>query len=130
MNKSDRSITLVMRKGHDLARINREVEPGDKHFTWVRHAAYRMVLGGYKAVDAMRTTVQYPAWLSGRALELFRGSIVITSRDVEGLFGISQRTARNILSTWVRSGFVVIADPAKKTRSYRLSPEYEEFGPS
>ena len=62
-----------------------------------------------------------------RALELFRRSIVITSRDVEGLFGISQRTARNILSSWVRSGFVVVTDPAKKTRRYRLSPEYEDF---
>ena len=65
-----------------------------------------------------------------RALELFRRSIVITSRDVEALFGVSQRTARNILSSWVRGGFVVVADPARKTRSYRLSPEYEGLGPS
>ena len=64
-----------------------------------------------------------------RALELFRRSVVITSRDVEGLFGVSQRTARNILSSWVRGGFVLVVDPARKSRSYRLSPEYEGLGP-
>jgi len=59
-----------------------------------------------------------------KALELFRGSEVITSRDVETLFGISQRAARNILAAWVEMGFVVVADPAKKTRRYGLSQEY------
>jgi len=65
-----------------------------------------------------------------RALELFRRSVVITSRDVEGLFGVSQRTARNILSSWVSGGFVLVVDPARKSRSYRLSPEYEGLSPS
>jgi Fic family protein len=65
-----------------------------------------------------------------RALELFRRSVVITSRDVEGLFGVSQRTARNILSSWVSDGFVLVVDPARKSRSYRLSPDYEGPGPS
>lgn len=65
-----------------------------------------------------------------RALELFRRSAVITSRDVEGLFGVSQRTARNILASWVSGGGVLVADPARKSRSYRLSPEYEGPGPS
>ena len=65
-----------------------------------------------------------------RALEPFRRSVVITSRDVEGLFGVSQRTARNILSSWVSGGFVLVVDPARKSRSYRLSPEYEALVPS
>ncbi len=60
-----------------------------------------------------------------RALGHFRRSVVITSRDVEALFGVSQRTARNILSSWVSGGFVLVVDPARKSRSYRLSPEYE-----
>ncbi len=65
-----------------------------------------------------------------RALALFRRSLVITSRDVEGLFRVSQRTARNILATWVRGGFVVMSDPANKTRRYRLAAEYESLGGS
>jgi Fic family protein len=64
-----------------------------------------------------------------RALELFRRSVVITSRDVEALFDISQRTARNILASWVKGGFLVVVDPARKSRSYRLSLEYESLNP-
>jgi hypothetical protein len=60
-----------------------------------------------------------------KALELFRDTTVINSRDVEALFGISQRASRNILSAWVDDGFVIVADPAKKTRRYGLSAELE-----
>jgi Fic family protein len=59
-----------------------------------------------------------------KGLELFRGSDVITSRDLEALFGISQRAARNLLSAWVSDGFVVVVDPAKKTRRYGLGAEF------
>lgn len=58
-----------------------------------------------------------------KALELFRESTFINSRDVEALFGISQRASRNLLTAWVDKGFVVVADPAKKTRKYGLSSE-------
>ena len=56
-----------------------------------------------------------------KALALFRESETITSRDIEGLFGISQRAARNLLTAWVKSSFIDIADPAKKSRKYRLA---------
>lgn len=56
-----------------------------------------------------------------KTLELFRTRDTLTSRDIEGLFGLSQRTARSILSKWVEDGFLVIADPAKKSRKYALS---------
>ena len=59
-----------------------------------------------------------------RALELFRTSTVITSRDLEALFGISQRASRNLLTAWVNHGFVVVADPARKSRKYGLSAEF------
>ena len=62
-----------------------------------------------------------------KALELFRDSDAITSRDVEALFNISQRAARNLLSAWVESGFIVVADPAKKTRKYGLNEEFAEL---
>jgi predicted HTH transcriptional regulator len=62
-----------------------------------------------------------------RALELFRQTDTITSRDVETLFTISQRAARNLLSDWVEKGFVVIADPAKKSRKYGLGNDYKSL---
>lgn len=62
-----------------------------------------------------------------KALELFKSSNTITSRDVEALFRISQRAARNLLTAWVDDGFVMIADPAKKSRKYWLAGEFREI---
>ena len=59
-----------------------------------------------------------------KALELFLDSAAITSSHLEQLFGISQRTARNVLAAWVENGFIVVGDPARKTRTYRLSADY------
>jgi Fic family protein len=60
-----------------------------------------------------------------RSLELFRQSDTITSHDVEHLFAISQRAARNILSGWVEDGFVIVAHPSKKSRKYTLANEFK-----
>ena len=59
-----------------------------------------------------------------KALELFQRSHTITSRDIETLFGLSQRAARNILTAWVQRDFLVVIDPAKKSRKYGLAPDY------
>ena len=60
-----------------------------------------------------------------KALELFRDSHTITSRDIGSLFRISD-AARNLLTAWVDNGFLVIADPAKKSRKYGLADEFAE----
>jgi Fic family protein len=62
-----------------------------------------------------------------QALVLFRESNTITSRDIARLFSISERAARNLLVAWVGSGFLVVADPAKKTRKYGLAGEFREI---
>jgi predicted HTH transcriptional regulator len=62
-----------------------------------------------------------------KALELFSQREVINSRDIEALFRISQRAARNLLSKWVGDGFLVVADPAKKSRKYALAKEFREI---
>lgn len=59
-----------------------------------------------------------------KALELFRRSDAITSRDVEILFSISQRAARNLLTAWVAGGFVIVLDPARKSRKYSLASQH------
>ena len=61
---------------------------------------------------------------SVKPLELFHKSTRITSRDIAGLFSISERAARNLLAAWVGSGFLVVADPAKKHRSIGLASEF------
>jgi len=62
-----------------------------------------------------------------RALVLFQDQESITSRDVERLFAVAQRTARHLLSGWVEQGFVVVADPSKKGRKYELAAEFGEL---
>ena len=59
-----------------------------------------------------------------KALALFRESETITSGDIEKLFGVSQRAARTVLASWVSGGFIVVADPAKKSRKYALAERF------
>jgi DNA-directed RNA polymerase specialized sigma24 family protein len=61
------------------------------------------------------------------ALELFGQCDVITSQDIAARFRISQRAARNLLSRWVGDGFLLVADPARKSRKYRLAKEFQEI---
>ncbi len=62
-----------------------------------------------------------------KALTLFHRSDTITSHDIEKLFGLSQRMARNLLTAWVETGFVTVADTARKSRKYSLSAEFKEL---
>jgi Fic family protein len=60
-----------------------------------------------------------------KGVELFRENNTITSRDVASLFGLSERAARNLLAAWVETSFIVIADPAKKSRKYGLAVDFQ-----
>lgn len=62
-----------------------------------------------------------------QALELFREQMDINAKDVATLFKISQRQASRYCKQWVEQGFLVVADPAKRSRRYRLSPDYESL---
>lgn len=60
-----------------------------------------------------------------KVLELFRTSETITSGDVERLFSISQRMARHLLQHWTETGFLQMADPARKSRKYSLAEQLQ-----
>ena len=62
-----------------------------------------------------------------KGLELFRERNTITSREIASLFAISERAARNLLTTWVKTSFIVIADPAKKSRKYGLAADFQDL---
>ena len=59
-----------------------------------------------------------------KVLPLFDNSDEITAAEVGKLFELQQRTARDLCQKWVRSGFLVISDPSKKARKYRLGTRY------
>jgi Fic family protein len=59
-----------------------------------------------------------------KVLVLFREHETINSRDIEKLFSISQRTARNLLTAWSEAEFLAVADPARKSRKYSLIAKF------
>jgi len=60
-------------------------------------------------------------------LELFRDQAEINAKDVATHFEVSQRQASRYCQHWVEQGFLIVSDAAKKSRRYRLSPEYESL---
>lgn len=60
-----------------------------------------------------------------KALGLFRKHETITATDVAKLFGLAPRSARVLCQKWVQSGFLTVADPAKKSRKYNLSKVFQ-----
>jgi hypothetical protein len=59
-----------------------------------------------------------------RTLTLFRKSREITAKDIAELFGYQPRMSALLCQRWVARGFLETADPARKTRLYRLSKSY------
>lgn len=62
-----------------------------------------------------------------RLLELFRGNVTATTADMASHLGLSPRTVSSLARQWVMDGFLEIADPARRSRAYRLTPPYERL---
>jgi Fic family protein len=60
-------------------------------------------------------------------LGLFERQEDITANDVARILGLSPRQVRDLLAGWVEAGWLVIGDPARKSRRYQLSAEYRRF---
>jgi Fic family protein len=60
-----------------------------------------------------------------KALALFESSREVTAREIGSLFGYQPRTASKLCQSWVESGFLEVADAAKKSRRYRLAAPWE-----
>lgn len=56
-----------------------------------------------------------------KMLTLFKKQDYITTKDIAKLLGVKPRTARMLALRWVQSGFLVIGQAAKKTRTYALA---------
>jgi Fic family protein len=70
-----------------------------------------------------------PRWLDPRQrrlLALFRNQAIVTTGEIATHLGISPRTAAVLCREWAGSGFLVLHDPSRKGRSYRLGAEFEE----
>lgn len=62
-----------------------------------------------------------------KVLEHFLTYETIMAKDVEILLGLKGRTARDRCARWVKDGFLEIADPSKKARSYVLASRFRKL---
>lgn len=60
-------------------------------------------------------------------LALFTKMERIRTSDVAEALGLSDRMARVLIRGWVEDGWLVVADPSKRGRSYELSAIYRQF---
>ncbi|MEK6221908.1 MAG: Fic family protein [Chloroflexota bacterium] len=62
-----------------------------------------------------------------RVLGLFSTQEFITSSDAANLLGISVRHTRDLISGWVKDGWIEIENPSKRGRKYRLAAGYQKL---
>ena len=57
-------------------------------------------------------------------IALFGKQDRITAADVARVLGLSERQVRDLIRGWVADGWLLVADPARRSRAYTLSAEY------
>jgi Fic family protein len=60
-------------------------------------------------------------------LSLFAKTEQITTSQVATTLGLSERMTRLLLNTWVKDGWLVIANPSNRKRAYGLSVIYRQY---
>jgi predicted ArsR family transcriptional regulator len=62
-----------------------------------------------------------------RVFALFTKQDRITTSEVAGVLGLSDRMARNLVQAWVTEGWLVVAQASKRSRAYGLAESYRQF---
>ncbi len=62
-----------------------------------------------------------------KTLSLFEDNQWVTAVQIGKLFKLKDRTARDLCQKWVESAFLILADPAKKSRKYELHDRYKKL---
>ena len=62
-----------------------------------------------------------------RILGLFAQKETITTSDVASELALSEWMARNLLREWVDQGWLEVANPPRRARSYSLSAIYRKY---
>ena len=60
-----------------------------------------------------------------KVLSLFENSRDVTAKEIATLFGFQPRNAAALCQRWVEQGFLMVSNPARKTRRYRLPDPLE-----
>lgn len=62
-----------------------------------------------------------------KLLELFRTQGTATAAEIARHLGLSPRTVQSLCLAWLENGFLLLANPSRKSRSYRLGTSYERL---
>lgn len=62
-----------------------------------------------------------------RVLALFRRQAIATPQEISDHLGLGKRSVLTLCQSWVESGFLLVHDPSRKARSYRLGETYEKL---
>ncbi len=105
---------------------------------WLAYFIHSMAVTFRRVADEVRAQAYLPATpepselrrldrRARRVLELFTRQETVTTAEVARALGLSPRTVRDLIAGWLADGWLEVADPARKTRCYRLSAEYRRF---
>lgn len=61
------------------------------------------------------------------ALDLFFQFETVSSRQIGRLFQLQPRTSAQLCKNWVKGGFLEIANPSNRGRTYRLAKGYQDL---
>lgn len=87
----DRALCIVMVRGRDREKINREVVPEDELFSQIRARCYRLALSRFNDIRKTRHELLLPDWLKARHRELWLPLFTIASLvDRDGDYQLSQ----------------------------------------
>lgn len=64
------------------------------------------------------------------AIKLFRRHPSVSAAMLAAHLGLSPRTIRSMALEWVDDGFLIVADPSRRNRLYRLAPKWEKLASS
>ena len=105
---------------------------------WLAYFVRSMAEVFRRVADEVRAQAEQPAApeppelrrLDRRArlvLGLFTHQETVTAAEVARALGLSPRTARDLMAGWLADGWLELADPARRSRRYRLSAAYRQF---
>ena len=106
--------------------------------SWLAYFIHSMAQVFQRVADEVRTQAAQPTALeppelrqldrrARLALGLFTRKETVTTAEIARVLGLSPRTVRDLIASWLEDGWLEVADPARKSRHYRLSAKYRRY---
>jgi Fic family protein len=126
------ALTTHPHHNYYFGRSEADLTPWLEYFTSTLASVFEAVrLSAQKcAVESLEEEPEDLRRLDHRArvvFGLFAGKETITAPQVACELGLSERMARNLLTDWVKDGWLEVTNPSRRARSYSLSAKYRQY---